>query len=227
MVRQGTSSAAGDARRRSPRDLRSLPFPEIRVIGPGQQREALDSVRRWAEQQAEDTIEWYYQDKRLKRIGSRVVRGCTIVLAVAGTAVPLASTAVGGSWQGWGYVLLALAAGCKGFDHFFGLSAGWMRDVSSAQALRSRLDEFRLGWTTEDLRAASHAALPADGARDTADLELRMRLITELIGAVHARLESETATWMVEFASADQQLRQDGGLAGAPTLPSPAPASER
>ena len=227
MVRQGTAETASAGRRRPPRDLRRRPFPTVTAATPAQRRETLAAVRLWAEQQAEDTIEWYYRDKRLKRVGSRVVRGLTILLAVAGTAVPLASTAVGASWQGWGYVLLALAAGCKGFDHFFGLSSGWMRDVTAAQALRAELDEFRLAWTTEDLREAASRAGTDDGGLDEAALELRMRLISDLVSAVHGRLESETSTWMTEFASADQHLRQDGSLSAAPALPAPMPAPER
>ena len=49
-------------------------------------------------------------DNGEQRTGSRVLQGLAIAFAVAGTAVPLGTAAAGGSGQGWGYVLLAVAA---------------------------------------------------------------------------------------------------------------------
>jgi hypothetical protein len=89
-------------------DLRGRPFPVLNVDGPNGQRETVRLLKAWAEQEAEEAIDWYLRDKRLKRLGSRWVRGLTVLLAVAGTAVPLGGAVSGGPVQGWGYVLLAL-----------------------------------------------------------------------------------------------------------------------
>jgi hypothetical protein len=40
-------------------------------------------------------------------------------------------------------VLLALAAACIGFDRFFGISSGWMRSMTTAQALERRLEQLQ------------------------------------------------------------------------------------
>ncbi|GAA2106218.1 SLATT domain-containing protein [Streptomyces synnematoformans] len=204
------------------RDLRGRPFPGAALEpSPGGQREVLRELRAWAEREAEDTIEWYLHDKRLKRRGSRVISALTILLAVAGTLVPLASVVSGGPPQGWGYVLLALAAGCKGFDHFFGLSSGWMRDIAAAQTLRAELNDFRLAWAAEQLRSPGAAgedgaggaggAAAAGGALDPAALERRLALLTSLVEAVRRQVESETAEWLTEFRATAQQLQDHAG----------------
>ncbi|MEU1705516.1 SLATT domain-containing protein [Streptomyces sp. NPDC005706] len=142
------------------RDLRGRAFPELTFGTPHERLESVRSLRVWAEQEAEDAIEWYLRDKRLKRLGSRLVRALMIVLAATGTVIPLAGTATGADIQSWGYVFLAAAAGCKGFDYFFGLSTAWMRDITAAQALRGELNdaEFRAGLQQFQDQAA---ALPA------------------------------------------------------------------
>lgn len=192
------------------RDLRSRPFPGAALEQAGGQAEILRELRTWAEHEAEDAIEWYLNDKRLKRRGSRVISALTILLAVAGTLIPLASVVSGGPPQGWGYVLLALAAGCKGFDHFFGLSSGWMRDITAAQALRAELNDFRMAWAAEGLRAADGAA--SGDTLDPAALERRLALLTSLVEAVRRQVESETAEWLNEFRATAQQLQDNAGL---------------
>ncbi|MFJ9038399.1 SLATT domain-containing protein [Streptomyces sp. NPDC102406] len=212
MLRRGISDdTVGDGRARPERDLRSRPFPAVAGGTPRARRDALLAIRAWAEQEAENTVDWYLRDRRRKRQGSRFIRGLTILLAIAGTAVPLAGSLQGGPPQALGYVLLALAAGCKGFDHFFGLSAAWMRDMAAAQALRTKLSEFRLAWSREELRDGSAEGITPE------QLEQRMDLIGALVAAVHREVEGETAHWLTEFAASEQQLRAQT------TAPGPAP----
>ncbi|AKH82308.1 hypothetical protein AA958_08795 [Streptomyces sp. CNQ-509] len=191
------------SRRGRRRDLGGRPFPAIALEATGGPQEILQELRAWAEREAEDAIEWYLADKRRKRLGSRIVSVLTILLAVGGTLIPLASVISGGPPQGWGYVLLALAAGCKGFDHFFGMSSGWMRDITAAHALRGALNDFRMAWAAEHLRAA------ADGALDPAALERRLALLTSLVEAVQRQVESETAEWLSDFRATAQQLQDN------------------
>ncbi|MFF6994500.1 SLATT domain-containing protein [Streptomyces sp. NPDC008313] len=194
---------------RAKRDLRSRPFPALATSTPLERLEALRSLRAWAEQEAEDAVEWYLADKRLKRRGSRVIRGLMILLATTGTVIPLAGAATGTDIQSWGYVFLAAAAGCKGFDYFFGLSTAWMRDITAAQSLRGELNEFRLAWSAELLRDTT-------GEPEQAVIERRMSLIGSLIGKIRGHMESETADWTAEFRAGLQQF-QDQAVA----LPAP------
>jgi hypothetical protein len=147
--------------------------------------------------------------KRRKRIGSRALQGLAIGFAVAGTAVPLGTAAAGGSGQGWGYVLLAVAAGCKGFDHFFGLSTSWMRDIKVAYALRGELNAVRLEWAGDVLRAGPGGNRP-DTPLEPAEVERQLALIARLVDATRGHLEAEMADWQVEFSARTRQLQEQG-----------------
>lgn len=202
--------------RRRSRDLQAQPFPAVPAAAasdPAVQRETLARLRQWAEQDAEAAIDWYLNDKRLKRVGSRLLQGLAIALAVAGTAVPLGTAASGGSGQGWGYVLLAAAAGCKGFDHFFGVSAAWMRDISVAHALRTELNTVRLEWAADVLRAGPGSDDPRL-LLDPGEVERQLALISRLAGSVRGHVEGETADWQAEFSTTLSQLHGQGALPG-------------
>jgi hypothetical protein len=218
----GTAAATGSVARgvprprRSPRDLELRPFPEVSAESPAAQREALARLREWAEQSAEDAMDWYLRDKKRKRIGSRLLQGLAIAFAVAGTAVPLGTAAAGGSGQGWGYVLLAVAAGCKGFDHFFGLSSTWMRDITVAHAVRGELNAVRLEWATDVLRAGpAGAAAGPDAPLEPREVERQLALIARLVGAVRRHVENETADWQAEFSASTRQLHEQSTLPAA------------
>ncbi|BBB01149.1 hypothetical protein RVR_8416 [Actinacidiphila reveromycinica] len=207
-----TGGAAGLPRGRGHRDLELRPFPAITAGTPAAQRQALADLRAWAEQGAVDAIDWYLRDKRAKRTASRLLQGLAIVFAVAGTAIPLGAAATGSSGQGWGYVLLAAAAGCKGFDHFFGLSASWMRDIAAAHALRFELGEVRLEWAADVLRAGPAGQVRPDAPLEPAEVERQLALIGRLTAAVRGQVERETSTWQAEFGAATRQLHEQGGL---------------
>jgi hypothetical protein len=218
--RDRTSARLKPVRRTRSRDLELRPFPEIGSQDPHSQREALDALRAWAERGAEDAIGWYLRDKRRKRIASRLLQGLAIVLAMAGTAVPLGTAAAGGSGQGWGYVLLALAAGCKGFDHFFGLSSGWMRDIAVAHSLRAELNAVRLEWATDVLRAGRACARPGEWLQPS-EVERQLALVARLTAAVRDHIGTETADWQAEFRSRTRQLNEQGGGPLPAALPAP------
>jgi hypothetical protein len=217
--REHTGSAADTATGTAPagggrEDLELRPFPEIGAADPAARREALLRLRAWAEQNAEDAIAWYLRDKSRKRAASRLLQSLAIVFAVAGTAVPLGTAAAGGSGQGWGYVLLALAAGCKAFDHFFGLSSAWMRDIGAAHALRAELNAVRLEWACDVLRADPAADAGPPGAFAPGELERQLALITRLTDGVAGRIAEETAAWQTEFLASTRQLHDGGALPG-------------
>ncbi|MFF0011803.1 SLATT domain-containing protein [Streptomyces sp. NPDC005374] len=199
-------SGGGRARRR---DLRGRAFPALTTSTSAERLRSVESLRVWVEQEAEDAMDWYLEDKRLKRVGSRAIRGVMIVLATTGTVIPLVGAATDADIQSWGYVFLAAAAGCKGFDHFFGLSTAWMRDIIAVQALHSELNEFRLAWSAELLRDST-------GEPEQAVIERRMRLIGGLAGKIRGHLEAETADWTTEFRAGLQQFQDQSAALPAP-----------
>lgn len=182
--------ATNTARRRH--DLRS---PAMMVPSVEDWRDpaaTLEKLRLGVEGNTAEAIDWYLRDKRLKRIGSRLLRALAILLAIAGGVAPLLA-ATSNRNGGWGYIMLALAAGCVAFDHFFGLSSGWMRDITTARALERALGKFRFAWTTVNADAALGAATPA------AEVKARLALIEQHAIDVADLVDGETNEWLTEF----------------------------
>jgi hypothetical protein len=188
-------------------DLPTRPFPSISGNDLTSRLAAVDALRTWAEARAEDAIDWYRRDKRTKRTVSKALRAASIVLAVAGGAVPLANAAWNGEAGGWGYVLLAAAAGGAAFDHFFGISATWMRDMATIQALRNRLDRFRLEWTSDLLLART---APEVGEEE---LARRLDLVRDFAEEVTGLIDAEISAWQAEFSANMRELHAHTRLA--------------
>jgi hypothetical protein len=156
---------------------------------------ALAKLYRYAEGRAIEATDWYLQDKRGKRIWSRGLRLLAILLVIAGALQPLLDAAAPGpSRTAWGYVLLALAAACIGFDRFFGLSSGWMRSMTTAQSLERRLEQLQYDWAAECARSASRTV-------DPKQVQNRLALLRAFSDDVAALLQQETAEWVLEFAT--------------------------
>jgi hypothetical protein len=173
---------------------------------------ALESLRSWTEQQAAETINWYLRDKQFKRWGSRLLRAAAVVFAVTGGMVPLIADE---SDIRTGYVLLALAAGCVGFDHFFGLSAGWMRDITTAQALQGQLSRFQVAWATWQ---AAYAGIHTPDEPAAPGVAPALVLLDGLIADVVALTSHETAQWVDEFSASMASLRRQTVPPGTPVL---------
>jgi hypothetical protein len=91
-------------------------------------------------------------------------------------------------------VLLALAAACIGFDRFFGLSSGWMRSMTCAQALERRLEQLQYDWAAECARSATRTV-------DPKQVQNRLALLRVFSDDMAALLQQETASWVLEFQS--------------------------
>jgi hypothetical protein len=195
-------------------DLSTTPRPRLAPDAWTDPAAAIEELRDWAEAHATDSINWYLQHKQLKRIGSRVTRAMSVVFATIGGIIPLASDALGLD-VAIGYVFLALSAGCVAFDHFFGFSSGWMRDITTAQTLQQRLMTFHLlwaRWQAEQAGVLPPAAAPAPGAFaartpvDPSGWPAALQLIEALLVDVQQATNDETAGWVNEFKASLSRL---------------------
>jgi SMODS and SLOG-associating 2TM effector domain 2 len=185
-------------RRRRP-DLPTRLLPPIAPENWKNPGEALQILYEDAQTRAIEICDWYMADRLGRKRASRVLRGLALVLAAAGGLVPLANVTIGQSVSGWGYLFLALAGVCFGFDHYLGLSTGWMRDIATAQRVQRRLQSFQFAWmelnaveARKDCPESSplpYLELLRDFAHDLSDL---------VIG--------ETDDWVAEFQTGLQQL---------------------
>jgi hypothetical protein len=190
-------------------DLGVRAFPAISSATVAEQQETIDLLREWAEQQAEDAIAWYLRDKKLKRSASKLIRAMAVALAVAGGIAPLQTAVTGGHATSLGYVLLAVAAGCMAFDYFFGLSSGWMRDITALQAMQRELTRFRLAWAAAHLLPAESPPANTEGQ----DVKVRqIALISELATAVGEIVDKETSDWLTEFRSSLRRLNEQADV---------------
>ncbi|GAA4592681.1 SLATT domain-containing protein [Planotetraspora phitsanulokensis] len=188
--------------RRGRRDV--PPFP---LLTPEEWRAPEAALRRMyagAEARAIANADWYLEDRVRKRVPSQILRGLAILLGAAGALQPLAATA--GSSDGslaWGYVLLAAAGVCVAFDHFLGLSSGWMRDMVAAQRIQHRLVEFQLDWAAMNARDAI--------GPDQSTVHEYLELLRSFMSDISLITAEETSEWVSDFQTAVSQLNNQAG----------------
>ncbi|WP_333769753.1 SLATT domain-containing protein [Streptomyces sp. IBSBF 2435] len=194
-------------------DLRPLPFP----LGDwGEPAERLEELYRWAESGALRTADRYLRDRVWKRRGARGLRCGAALFAAVGAALPLVELSTGGSTAVWGYPALLLATACVAVDRALGLTAGWMRDVGTAQGVERRLEQLRFDWASESVREVLG---PTEGTAAEA-AERCLAILRRFCNDVSDLVRMETADWMLDHGSrtAAAPLRTQSA-AWSPTRP--------
>ena len=176
------------------------------MISWEKRRSGIGQLYGWAEQLACEAIDWYMFEKKRKARWSRSLRALAAILATVGGTIPVAALAAGKSTFGnWGFVLLALAAGCVAYDRFFGYSSAWLRYMATAINLRSQLSEFQLTWVSE-------IAALGDGEPPAGEVHRLIDLVQSFVSGVNDTVRGETQSWLVEFntnmSELESRLRQ-------------------
>ncbi|GAA1303983.1 hypothetical protein Psi02_44970 [Planotetraspora silvatica] len=156
-----------------------------------------------AEARAIANADWYLADRVRKRVAARILRGLAIVLGAAGALQPLATAGSSDGSLAWGYVLLAAAAVCIAFDHFLGLSSGWMRDMVTTQRIQHRLVEFQLDWAAMNARDAI--------GPDQSSVHDYLALLRSFMSDISVITAEETSEWVSDFQTAVAQLNNPTG----------------
>jgi hypothetical protein len=207
---------------RHPDDLRALPFPLGDWAEPA---ERLEELYRWAEDGALRTADWYLRDRLPKRRAARALRLSATASATVAAALPLVELADGsGSLARWGYLALLLTGACVAADRLLGLTAGWMRDVATAQAVQRRVEALRFEWTAESVREVLG---PTEGTAAEA-AERCLAVLRGFCDDVADLVRVETSDWMLSFGahSAAAALRTQSA-AFTPAARSAPPAAQR
>lgn len=184
--------------RRRKNDLTPQPFPVVAAERWQQPEAVLTELYEDAQSRAIEACEWYLADRVGKKNASRLLRGAAVLLASAGGLIPLANVTTGQAVSGLGYILLAGAGVCFGFDRFLGLSSGWMRDMTTSQHIQRRLQVFQFDWAALD---AARAGDPAAVA-----VEPYLTLLREFAADLSDLMIEETGEWVSEFRSGLQVL---------------------
>jgi SMODS and SLOG-associating 2TM effector domain 2 len=218
-LQDSTSPATQQAgkRRQAPKDIAAISFEALKWDTPQDRQVSIQNLYRYAEQHAQQSIDWYLGSKSSKSRWSRWLRLSAIALTTLGGLAPVILSFGWldrdlGAGQGWsgsataiigqlGYLWLALAAACVATDRFFGFSSGWMRYIKTAQVLMKGLAEFRLDWAM--LVAKQGGASPTDE-----QLQLMIQRIKEFVITVHGQVEQETLTWIAEFQTSLAEIEK-------------------
>ncbi|MGA2904890.1 MAG: SLATT domain-containing protein [Candidatus Korobacteraceae bacterium] len=166
---------------------------------------SLSAIREYVEAEAVKAIDWYFASKKWKSICSRWLRASAILLSTAAGIVPLAIVLIlkkdNISTGLWVSLLLGLAAGIVGIDHFFGLSSGWVRYVITATGIQSALEDFRMDWNM----LSAHLSAPPTNEQILALIDRAKSFRSSVAGMVL----DETKAWAAEFQSSMAQLEKD------------------
>ncbi|MEO3798110.1 SLATT domain-containing protein [Nonomuraea sp. B10E15] len=177
------------------RAARNLIPSALAELPQGDPVETASVLFRHAERNSLTAIDWYLWKKTIKSRWSRGLRATAIVLAVCGGVVPLVHAADNRLIAPeWGYVLLALSAGCVLLDRYFGFTTSWMRYMRAQARLHRALLLAQADWTAAMCRSA--------------DGETLMTVIRELIQATGEVLENETDEWASELNEQAERLQQ-------------------
>lgn len=171
----------------------NLTVPRLIEIAWDKRLAGLGELFSWAEDLAQESIEWYLSEKRRKARWSRSLRVAAVFFVTLGGAVPLAALTAGRAALGnWGFVLIGLAAGCLTYDRFAGYSSAWLRYMATATQLRVLLNEFQLDWVK--LMAAIGAEEPS-----TDQVGIMIDAVQSFTRSVNNLIVGETQAWLVEF----------------------------
>lgn len=155
---------------------------------------------------AQQQIGWYSEHVRWKRRFSWCLRAAALIFIGIGSLLPLVGAAIlalGLSRNhvdfGFGYVAFAVAAGCVGFDKFFGFSSGWLRYIKTQLILESGLDQFRLDWVSLVAKVV--------GGKPTPDqVQTMIKRLQSFSEFTDSQVQQETNAWILEFQTSLAEL---------------------
>jgi len=149
---------------------------------------------------AQETIDWYFKQKKSQSFASKALRVIAILLVLVGGLSPILQC-LGLVDSLYGYIALAIAAACIAFDKFMGFSTAWMRYMTTAFNLQTALAEFRSDWLL----------MWAEVKNDSPTEEQQKRLLSrikEFYTKINTAIERETQLWVNEFQSNLAQLQR-------------------
>jgi hypothetical protein len=155
-------------------------------------------------------MEWYQQEKKSKRRGSKSIRLICIVLFILTTLIPLVNSLlliflhknkeiVDSGWLlNIGYIIALIATGLFLLDRFYGFSTGWIRLNSTLTELGNARREFENILLNARL---IHAADNLDG------FKALVSIIKTFDDNISAIVKAETDTWVKEFQAGNEELQ--------------------
>lgn len=180
---------------------------------PWTPEQLVSSIKKLAEDVETSVVgasDWYLSKRKAVSRGARWSRVLAIAFVTLGGLAPLIwatfdikiTTYPTVTGTGVGYLCLALAAAAVALDRYAGFSSSWMRRITTAQALKRLVVEFRVQWPPllAEIEAKTNAT--------PADVKPLFERIAKLAGDAEDVIKEETRLWKVEFESAFAQLEK-------------------
>ena len=182
--------------------------PDARVWDSSDPAASLKRIGDGVEAEAATAYEWYWRQKRARRIPSQLIQFSAVTLTALAGLLPILAQVL----KNFRVVLppdtgpiaslcVGLAAALVGIDKAFGFSTGWVRYVMAATSITKLLQEFRMDWVA----LQSTASAPPTAEQQAAMLQRAK----SFIDALQAIVIQETKDWVAEFQTNMAQMEKD------------------
>ncbi|MCP4602400.1 MAG: SLATT domain-containing protein [Proteobacteria bacterium] len=163
---------------------------------------SIEELRKTVAQQAEDSMNWYYEARCNKKWLGYGFRLLAFVFAAYAGIRPLILEIVGSSepivWyfhSGSSAVALAIAALFIALDKLFDCTSGWMRYMTSGQKIKQVFDDFTFRWSAIELNF--------EGKIPTTEQTIEaVEICKETMAKINQIVRDETSAWIEEFRMA-------------------------
>ncbi len=183
------------------KDLKSGDFPALHWEAE-KLAEPLDQLCTYAKNQAQQSIDWYFRKRQLRRHFCRIFRLSAILLTAFAGLLPMINDIVGPQkalHSLWAAVALGVAATLILLDRFYGFTNGWIRYLLTARQLIEALEAFHFEVERHKLSWGNPEPTPEQA---TMLLEQIWQFHKKALGIVN----DETKGWAAEFTEAIKQL---------------------
>ena len=183
------------------RDLKSGDFPALHWEAE-KLAEPLDQLCTYAKNQAQQSIDWYFRKRQLRRHFCRIFRLSAILLTAFSGLLPMINE-IAGPQKALHSLCAAVALGVAAtlilLDRFYGFTNGWIRYLLTARQLIEALEAFHFEVERHKLSWGNPEPTPEQA---TMLLEQIWQFHKKALGIVN----DETKGWAAEFTEAIKQL---------------------
>jgi hypothetical protein len=175
----------------------------------GNTKAPLETLLKYVEDHAQESIDWYWKSKKLKSVLARWILFAVVVLISATAVGPIVGqifAPLHALTNGlWATFLVGVAAALLALDKTFDLSSGWKRYVMAATNIKKALEEFRMDWVS---------MLAKTGPEPTPQqVEALIARAKQFHVTVEGYKLQETKEWVAEFQSNFSRVEKEVGRA--------------
>jgi hypothetical protein len=181
-------------------DIKPGNFPADLKWSQDDASKSLEKLYKFANDECERAIDWYFNKKRNKKIFGYSLRiGAILAFAVSGL-IPILGEIyeknnIPGISPAWATVALAITAIFVALDRLGGYTSGWVRYICSGQILSQLQSDFRIEWEKLEL-------VLQGGQTDSTTVRKGIDKCKEFLAQINSTVRAETDQWAQDFQNA-------------------------